>query len=96
VPVRSGDVVVIEAPSGGGYGNPLERDHELVLADVLDRIVTIDAAGREYGVVIRPDTLTVDVDATDRRRAQMRKEFERRFAETPVIVRARYSLGCCT
>ena len=38
--MRAGDVLVIEGTSGGGYGNPLDRDPELVLRDVLDGIVS--------------------------------------------------------
>jgi N-methylhydantoinase B len=33
---RKGDMFVAVGPSGGGYGDPLERDPEAVLADVLD------------------------------------------------------------
>ena len=46
-------------PGGGGYGNPMERDPQAVLDDVLNGYVSIEAARREYGVVIgsakRPD-----------------------------------------
>jgi len=35
-----------------------------VLEDVLDEKVTLEFARREYGVVIDPTTMTVDVDAT--------------------------------
>jgi hypothetical protein len=36
----------------GGYGNPLERDPEAVRQDVVDGIVSPEAAERDYGVVI--------------------------------------------
>jgi N-methylhydantoinase B len=46
-------------PGGGGYGNPFERDPRAVLEDVLNGYVSIEAAEREYGVVVhstkRPD-----------------------------------------
>jgi len=62
-------------PGGGGYGQPFERDPLAVLDDVLNGYVTIDAAARDYGVVIRstrrpeeqvsmPEHFTVDADAT--------------------------------
>ena len=52
----------------GGYGDPLERDPEAVLADVLDGFTTVELAERDYGVVIDPATLALDADATARRR----------------------------
>ena len=55
-------------PNSGGYGNPLERDPELVLSDVLDVFTTLELAERDYGIVIETDTWTVDADATARLR----------------------------
>jgi N-methylhydantoinase B len=40
-------------PGGGGYGDPFERDPEAVLDDVLNGYVSIEAAKRDYGVVVR-------------------------------------------
>jgi N-methylhydantoinase B len=40
-------------PGGGGYGNPFERDPLAVLDDALNGYVTLEAARRDYGVVIR-------------------------------------------
>jgi N-methylhydantoinase B len=40
-------------PGGGGFGNPLERDPRAVLADVIDGYVSVVAARRDYGVVVR-------------------------------------------
>jgi N-methylhydantoinase B len=45
--------VQLNLPGGGGYGNPFERDPERVLQDVVDGYTTIEAAERDYGVVIR-------------------------------------------
>jgi N-methylhydantoinase B len=64
MPVCSGDVFVCVGPSGGGYGDPLERDPEAVRQDVIDGIVSREAAARDYGVVISPSG-TVDWQATD-------------------------------
>ena len=41
------------SPSGGGFGDPLERDPLKVLDDVLDEIITIESARDDYGVVMR-------------------------------------------
>jgi len=66
VVVREGDEVRIDSAGGAGYGEPAERDAELVLADVREGFVTADAAAREYGVAIRTgsDGLPV-VDETE-------------------------------
>jgi N-methylhydantoinase B len=61
---------------GGGWGDPLARPPVQVLDDVLDEYVSIEAAEREYGVVLTGSlenlTLTIDGPATTRRRAEMR------------------------
>jgi N-methylhydantoinase B len=44
--------VLLEPPGGGGYGDPRERDPELVLADVVDGYVSIEAARDLYGVAV--------------------------------------------
>ena len=49
--VDEGDVVSYFSPSGGGYGNPLERDPHKVLDDVLDDFITVTHAFDVYGVV---------------------------------------------
>jgi N-methylhydantoinase B len=50
---EEGDVVTYYSPSGGGYGDPLQRDPEKVLDDVLDGFITIEHARDDYGVVLR-------------------------------------------
>jgi 5-oxoprolinase (ATP-hydrolysing) len=68
--LAAGDTLTITVPNSGGYGDPLERDPELVLADVLDGFTTAERAERDYGVVIDPQTTTLDVAATEQLRAQ--------------------------
>lgn len=46
-----GDRLVVNMPGGGGYGDPRERDRELVLADVKAGLISQKAAERDYGVV---------------------------------------------
>jgi N-methylhydantoinase B len=48
-----GDRVQLNLPGGGGYGNPYQRPVELVLHDVINGYVSLEAAEREYGVAIR-------------------------------------------
>ncbi len=62
--LKPGDVVTIDAPGGGGYGNPLEREPEQVEADVAEGYVTVEQARNAYGVVIDQGTGRVDQAAT--------------------------------
>lgn len=55
---------------GGGFGDPYERDPEAVREDVRDDLVSIEAAKEEYGVVIDPDSLEIDYEATEGQRAE--------------------------
>jgi N-methylhydantoinase B len=62
----------------GGWGDPLDREPQLVLSDVRDEYVTIDGASRDYGVVVvgdpvrDPEGLSVDAEATARLRSARR------------------------
>ena len=49
---------------GGGWGNPLERDHQRVLTDVQEGYVSGDAAREQYGVALANDQTIVDIAAT--------------------------------
>jgi N-methylhydantoinase B len=62
--LQPGTEVILRLPGGGGYGDPFERDPELVRADVVDGYVSVEAARTAYGVVIDPATLEVDWEAT--------------------------------
>ncbi len=64
--IARGDRFLCVGPAGGGYGDPLARDPQAVLDDVLDGLVSPDTAARDYGVVIAGST--VDTEATGRRR----------------------------
>jgi N-methylhydantoinase B len=65
------DVWEWSSPTTGGYGDPLLRDPERVLADTSAGL-TADAAARVYGVVI--DGENVDPQATREKRAAIRRE----------------------
>lgn len=62
----------LSGAAGGGWGDPFDRDPELVLRDVKDGIVSEEAARGEYGVVIDRTSWSIDVPATDRLRATLR------------------------
>jgi N-methylhydantoinase B len=69
-PLLPGDLLLMESSGGGGFGDPLERDPALVVADVAEGYVTRDAAEATYGLVWSGET--VDAGATARRRESQR------------------------
>jgi N-methylhydantoinase B len=71
VPV--GTQVIIRTGAGGGWGDPLERDPELVLADVRSGLVSVEGADRDYGVVVDARTMAVDPAQTRKRRAERKR-----------------------
>ena len=68
-PLKEGDVFRLDTPGGGGFGDPLARDPAQVLADVAQGYVSMEAAERDYGVVVDKAGRVVDEAATARRRA---------------------------
>ena len=66
-----GDLVRVYTAGGGGWGDPLEREPERVLEDVLDGFVSIDAAQDSYGVVIDHDSLIISPRATAAKRQEL-------------------------
>jgi N-methylhydantoinase B len=73
-PVPADSQVIIRTGSGGGWGDPLERDPALVLADVEAGLVSLDGALRDYGVVIDLAGQCVNTDATQNVRAEKRAQ----------------------
>ncbi len=69
--VKTGDRFVCSGPAGGGYGHPYARDPAQVLDDVLDGLISLETAQRDFGVVITPN-MTVDTAATVATRALVR------------------------
>jgi N-methylhydantoinase B len=68
----AGTLVRIDTTGGGGWGDPLERESELVALDVLQGKVSADSAHDHYGVVFADRSFTVDVEATVALRAEQR------------------------
>jgi N-methylhydantoinase B len=69
-PLLQGDLFRLDTPGGGGYGDPMEREPERVLADVREGYVSPAAAERDYGVAV-VETLrgfAIDTAATALRR----------------------------
>lgn len=76
IPVKAGDVVRIITGGGGGWGDPLVRDVEAVRLDAARRVVSVECAAADYGVVLNaasdPSRIyEVDGPATERRRGEI-------------------------
>jgi N-methylhydantoinase B len=69
--VKAGGAIIIESAGGGGWGSPLDRDAAAVRTDVIEELVSREAAETDYGVVLRDD-LTLDETATTQRRHALR------------------------
>jgi len=50
--VPAGTAVVVATAGGGGWGDPVHRDPELVRQDVLNGYISAESAARDYGVII--------------------------------------------
>jgi N-methylhydantoinase B len=62
--VFSGDIVISESAGGAGVGKPEERDPEYVKIDVKNDLVSLEKARDIYKVVLKPETLEIDYQAT--------------------------------
>ncbi len=73
VMLEAGDGFLVEVGGGGGFWNPFERDPQQVLADVQSGYVSLEAARRDYGVVINQEgrRFELDVKATNKLRQRM-------------------------
>ncbi|HJO73459.1 MAG TPA: hydantoinase B/oxoprolinase family protein [Rhodospirillales bacterium] len=65
--IPEGERLIVRTPGGGGMGVPTERDPSAVQADVLDGLVSAEAADSIYGVVMTADG-AIDAAATEARR----------------------------
>jgi N-methylhydantoinase B len=72
--LKNDDVVYMRTASGGGYGDPLQRDPARVLTDVLNGIVSVDTAREIYGVIVDIGRQQIDVAATENLRSSLRRQ----------------------
>ncbi len=68
-PLKTGDIVLEETAGGGGYGDPLKRDPELVRADVAEGYLSVGDAAQRYGVILTESG--IDATATKEKRAEL-------------------------
>jgi N-methylhydantoinase B len=75
-PLAAGQVLRVVTTGGGGWGDPLEREPELVRLDVIQGKVSVAAAREEYGVVLVAGTsefeYEIDRAGTEKLRAALR------------------------
>jgi len=98
VPVVAGDTFTRPSAGGGGFGDPLERDPEAVLEDVIDGYVSLERARVDYGVVVEEvdaelSEYRLDLSATEAERASIRAARRGWLEEDPESVAARYRSG---
>jgi N-methylhydantoinase B/oxoprolinase/acetone carboxylase alpha subunit len=69
--LQKGDTIAIIQACGGGYGNPFERDPELVLEDVENELISVKTAREDYGVAVFEENgdFKIDVEETTRLRS---------------------------
>jgi N-methylhydantoinase B len=75
VPVSAGELVKLWTSGGGGWGDPLEREVELVRYDVLCGLVSPAAAESDYGVLFGSLAPHFEVDEveTEEKRTKLRQ-----------------------
>jgi acetophenone carboxylase len=83
-PFLNGDTFYVPVGGGAGYGDPLEREPEAVIADLRDKRTSHWAARNIYRIAYDPDTLRLDPEKTKALRDEARAgrlEKSRPFAE---------------
>ena len=98
VPVEPGDTFIRPSSGGGGLGDPLERDMEMVLEDIIDGYVSVERAKKDYGVVINvvdEEMLEYEIDrqATEKERLFIREKRVEWMREDPQKVQSKLLAG---
>lgn len=73
VTLEQGDIVTRPSAGGGGLGDPLKRQLDAVLEDVVEGYVSIERAKKDYGVVVREidsDLAQYEVDEAETLKAR--------------------------
>ncbi|EME45976.1 hypothetical protein DOTSEDRAFT_86653 [Dothistroma septosporum NZE10] len=73
VKVKPGDLLEWQTWGGGGLGDPLTRPAETVALEVRRKLVTVEGAKRNYGVIVDPETLELDISKTEILRADVER-----------------------
>ena len=71
--LEKNDTLYVRFMGGGGYGDPLDRDNDLVLEDILKGMISVKAAEEIFGVIFDEKEQGVNIDATLKQREKLRK-----------------------
>jgi hypothetical protein len=86
-PLSSGDVFQFFYNSSGGYGDPIERDTELVRQDLDNEVLSLELALNAHHVQAgydeQSDSYVIDVGRTEELRRLERDERRRKAVPTP-------------
>ncbi|WHY94777.1 hypothetical protein QNK12_15525 [Neobacillus cucumis] len=98
VKLKNGDMFTRPSAGGGGLGDPLKRDIQDVLEDVIDEYVSIERAEKDYGVVIKEidrdlDQFEIDIEATNAAREFIRNNRKKWLEEDMDAVYKKYLKG---
>jgi N-methylhydantoinase B len=85
------DVYQVRTQSGGGYGDPLDREPERVLEDVRNGVVSAAGAKAMYGVVIDEKKDALDAAGTQKTRDEIRARRRDRAKPVDATVKGRKS-----
>lgn len=66
--MRKGDLISLRMPGAGGYGDPRERDFDLIDRDLLDGKISSASAQSDYQVVLDKSGQAVDRERTNEER----------------------------
>ncbi len=69
--LQTGDAYILRAGGGGGFGTPLDRPLEKIEDDLREGYISRKRAEGCYGVVFKPGSSEVDVEATRAQRAKL-------------------------
>lgn len=75
---QEGEIYIITQGAGGGYGDVLDRDPELVIKDVEENLISEETANRIYKVFFNPETLILDSEKTEEARRKEREDRKKR------------------
>ncbi|MBI2312618.1 MAG: hydantoinase B/oxoprolinase family protein [Betaproteobacteria bacterium] len=67
-----GELYMITQGAGGGYGDVLERDPDLVIRDIEEGLISRETAREIYHIAYNPETLVLDREATEQARQSER------------------------
>lgn len=75
---KRGELYMITQGAGGGYGDVLERDPDLVIKDLEENLISHETARRIFFLIYNPETLVLDREGTARARQAERESRKKR------------------